>query len=229
MKKRISFLIGLLVVLFLTGCATNTKDPTFFEEAPLYGIIYDYENRPVKGVVITEDGNIIGESDINGRFYLADMEKGDHTLIFEKEGYQTLKVPVRFLNRTEAMYLKIRSAFNCLSEANRLLSQESYYEASQMIELGLSIDNKNSGLYYLDALLNYKTGKFPASIERLEYLLIDLERKDDVIYDLLLDIAEVNPNSARSVRTIISENPPPFATGTLAERINALMGNSNEQ
>jgi hypothetical protein len=229
MKQTASIVLSGLILLSLMGCATNAEDPTNFESAPLYGMVYDYQNRPVKSVEISWNDSVIAESDINGRFFLSDLPRGEHTLSFSKDGYEHLTLEIQFQNRTEALYLKMRSAFDCLTEANTLISQNAYYEGSVMIEIGLSIDPENEGLLFLNAILNYKIGDFDASLARIRSLLENASRKDDVIYQLLVDITAASPDHTMTVSDLILAYPPPPQSRAIINTLQETTGyNGNE-
>ncbi len=77
------------------------------EQAPLNGMVYDYDNRPVSDVAVVLDEKWKIETDINGRFSFPLVEPGDYTLELEKEGYEPLERTFHFHSRTQVFYIKI--------------------------------------------------------------------------------------------------------------------------
>ncbi len=202
MKLIFTMLIALLVI----SCST-LENPLQFDEAPLYGMIYDYQNRPVKSVQIMEGIIILGESDINGRFYLNQMRKGEHDLRFIREGYEEINISVDFQSRTEILYVKIRSAFDCLAEANILINQEAYSEAGELIDLGLSIEENNKPLLFLQAILYYKAQSFRKSFLNIEGLIFSGNRNREM-YALLKDIYDAEPGFQIRITDLVRKYPP---------------------
>lgn len=210
---RMNSLIILWVTAILTllgaSCTTGQQNPTRFQNAPLYGMIYDYQNMPVKGVIIREGEQILGESDINGRFYLPEIEQGMHELVMEKEGYERLNLSFQFQNRTEALYIKMRSAFDCMTEANRMLARQSYARAEELITLGLEIQPDHLGLLFLKSLYHYELRDFPASFGQIALIMEEYQRREKELYLMLNQIRSAEPELEQDISQLISRFPPP--------------------
>jgi hypothetical protein len=219
--KHLAFKIFIcsLLPVFLLSCQSIEQDPTRFENAPLYGMIYDYQNRPVKAVRILLDAQLVAESDVNGRFYISELERGDHVITLSKEGYELKEVSFTFQNRTEALYLKFRSVFDCLSDANQLVSQRAYPEAAELIELGLSIDSDHTGLIFLRSIVEYKTQQFRESLSSIRLLFEEYELRDDSMYFMILDVAAARPELMPEVQILMEDFPPHIEQLDVRQRI----------
>ena len=131
--------IWIWAVLLLAGCLTVGDDPTFFESAPLRGMIYDSEGRGVFGasvVLADDDGNEapVVQSDIQGRFTLPGVSRGEHRLVVRREGYETLQIDTAFLNRTQVVYARMVSWRALLQLANDALHDGRFGEAHGYID-----------------------------------------------------------------------------------------------
>lgn len=199
----------LILSLLALSCTTGQQNPTRFENAPLYGMIYDYQNMPVKGVIIREGEKVLGESDINGRFYLPQMEQGTHELIMEKEGYERLNLSFRFQNRTEALYIKMRSAFDCMTEANRMLARQSYARAEELIRLGLEIQSDHLGLQFLKSIYHFELTEFQPAFQQISRLMEIHQRREKELYLMLNQIRIAEPALSEDISRLIQDFPPP--------------------
>lgn len=195
----------LILLVSVPGCA-STDNPLVFDEAPLYGMIYDKQNRPVKGVRIVQNGKLLGTSDVNGRFFLSKISQGSQQFRFEKAGYESLELEVDFQNRTEVLYINMRSAFDCMVQADMALSQQSFADARQAIDIGIDIDPLHQGLHFLSAILYLKVGD-PGSCLLEIISLWEMGRRDRELYSLALHVADMDPEKAREVRAYFLRYP----------------------
>ena len=75
-----------------TPTATLPPLPTPGDSGFLSGTVYDQDNFPLEGVMVTITGNSFSDSiDTNedGYYEFYDLAAGDYTLIYEKDGYQS--------------------------------------------------------------------------------------------------------------------------------------------
>ncbi len=116
--KQISFYsaIFLSILIFISCATTKKKSSDDFTEAPLFGMVYDYDNRPCSEALIIIDDNDEVMSDINGRFIIGVLSRGNHIVTAKKEGYETLSFSFSFLNRTQVLYLRMISFLQLLVE-----------------------------------------------------------------------------------------------------------------
>ncbi len=71
---------------------TPASSPTPGDSGFLSGTVYDQDNFPLEGVMVTITGNSFSDSiDTNedGYYEFYDLAAGDYTLIYEKDGYQS--------------------------------------------------------------------------------------------------------------------------------------------
>ncbi len=183
------FIIICLILLPVLSCRTAGKGD--FEKAALSGMVYDYENRPVSGVSIFIDEKFIISSDVNGRFILPDVKRGEHVLEFRKKGHERLVTDIDFLNRTQVLYIKILSLNQILNRVEELYEKKEWAEASDFLERGKAIDENNPLILYLEAVYEYKIKHYD-NAEKMLQCLLDKGFNEPYIYLFLADIYEYN-------------------------------------
>ena len=78
-------LVALLLLLVLGSCVSQREARvTSFRTAPLFGVVYDHDQRAVAGALILVDGTEGPRSDIEGRFVLRTLERGEHVVQVRK-------------------------------------------------------------------------------------------------------------------------------------------------
>lgn len=161
--KQISFYtaIFLSIMLFLMlffSCATSKKkSPDDFTEAPLLGMVYDYDNRPCPEALIIIDDNEEAMSDINGRFIISVLSRGNHIVTAKKEGYETLSFSFSFLNRTQVLYLRMISFHQLLVEIENAIEKREWDEVESLNKRAEEIKKDDPVQLYMKAVyLNEK-------------------------------------------------------------------------
>ncbi len=170
-----------------------------FEQAPLNGMVYDYDSRPVSNVTVVLDEKWKIETDINGRFCFPLVEPGDYTLELEKEGYEPLELTFHFHSRTQVFYIKIISLDQLSRRIETAVSNRKWKESDTLIERALKIEPDNPIVHYLKAFLELKKGNFESAAETL-LAILDSGHNDLVILLSLADLYEYkleNPVAAK--------------------------------
>jgi tetratricopeptide (TPR) repeat protein len=172
--------------LLLAGSCMSLGDIKF-DNAPLMGMVYDTENLPCQGAAILLDGWEKGQTDVNGRFVLADVGRGKHTLTVKKPGLETLNLPFNFVDRKQIAYLKVISLKQLLEKTEESIADKKLDLAEGYIERAKAIDPVNPVLLYINALFFTKQEKYTEAAGLLEQL-VTLGYKEAVIYLTLADI-----------------------------------------
>ena len=81
----VTVLITFCVSMIFFGCGSFDTNETDFAKAHLEGMIYDYHNNPCAGVEISVDNTPASVSDVNGRFTLYNLSRGNHTVRISKK------------------------------------------------------------------------------------------------------------------------------------------------
>lgn len=161
--------------LLALTCKT-TEDPAEFESSNLPGMIYDGDNSPCEQVRIRafkiqggdEEALFSVETDINGRFTLPGLDRGDYRIVAEKEGYESLESFFSYASRMEVLYLKMYSQDQLLVLAADSLDQGRYDKALSFLVRSAEVDGGNPRHLYTYAVYSYHSGEFEKALESLE-------------------------------------------------------------
>lgn len=158
MKKLIPIFSLLLA---LTACATTEKkDMFYFDQAPLMGMIYDEDSQPVPGAQVSVDGRKGPMADIRGRFVLPDLARGTHTITIAKNGFEELTSQIEFLNKSEALYLRMISFGQLLAKAETALNDRKWSDADGYLVRAEKLTPQDPVLLYLKAVRAYRTESY---------------------------------------------------------------------
>ena len=186
--------IGLFVItyfclclsfLFFLSCAT--KNPRDFESAPLYGMVYDYDNQTCTDVLIRVNEEHETKSDINGRFVVTDLSRGNHQITAIKEGYETLTFSFNFTTRSQVLYIRMISFYQLLKNIEKELEAKNWYEVESLLERAEKIKTDDPIEQYLKAVYLNQTGQHDEAIQILRSIL-NQNYKEPIIYLTLSDI-----------------------------------------
>ena len=168
----IQFLSVFLSLLALTGC--QTKGPALegaFDSAPVSGIIFDQDNRPCSNVIITLQEDRYAKSDVTGRFVFLTVPPGDYSIVFEKEGYETIAVPFPFYSRTQVLYVKMTSLDQLISLAETAIEDRKWRKAEEYLARADIIDPEDPLVLYVKGVLAFRIGDTEAAIALLKLLV----------------------------------------------------------
>ncbi len=175
-------------LLLFSSCTTvSNQNQLRFESAPLFGMIYDLDNKACSGVSLQLDGAQKTTSDIKGRFVLTEVKQGPHAIRATEAEHETLDVKFDFQNRTQVLYLKMISFDQVLSQAQDSLARKRWSEADSLLKRAAAIHPADVVLVYLQAILDYQRGEYAGAAARLEALLAGGNRISSV-YLFLADL-----------------------------------------
>ncbi len=157
-----------LITAALWGCAGG-PDPDWRGPTPVHGVVYGYAGAPVAGVTVAANDGAPVHSDVQGRFTLPQLTPGAHSITARKPGYESLTAELLITDRTEIIYLRLRSANDFAREAQRALDHGSTGEASDLIDQALLIDPESPVLRYLSAIARALGGRHQEASVILEW------------------------------------------------------------
>lgn len=121
-------------------------------------MIYDAQNVPVQSVIIKVDGEIIAQSDIEGRLLLPSLARGEHVVLAEKNQYEPVSYRLNFLNRTQVLHLSMTSDRNLIQGIEGALSGGDLENAAGQLERLLAIKPGDPEVLFLEAIIHYRKG-----------------------------------------------------------------------
>jgi tetratricopeptide (TPR) repeat protein len=205
-KANCLFLAALLIVFqfFLCTCASDGKRKTKkytlseFSTAPLYGMIYDFDNKPCSNASVVIDGKDGPRSDINGRFITQPLSKGEHAIIVSKEGYESVSLTFEFSRKSQVLYVRMISFGQLLKQLESAIENGDWEESRRLIERAEQIKRDDPVEQYLKAMYFNGKGSTEYAIEILNGM-IDQGYHEPYVYLTLADIYQYqlkNPEKA---------------------------------
>lgn len=197
------FFLLLCSVSVLFSCASR-KGIIGFSNAPLFGMVYDYENQPCPEAQISIDGMRRAATDINGRFVIQRLSRGKHRVSVAKEGYESLSFVFEFLNRSQVLYMKMFSFDQLIKMAEEALEKEKWGQGETFIERAESIDKNDPVLRYLKAVVIKQKGE----PEKAVSVLLDVIKDGyglPYIYLTLADLYQYSLNKPSEALRYIEE------------------------
>jgi tetratricopeptide (TPR) repeat protein len=171
-SRSLPTLFFLLFPVVFISCTTLKKEnPAQFETSSLFGMIYDYDNRPCTEVQISIDGREGPTSDINGRFIIQSLARGEHQMRFTKDGFETESLRFNFLNRNQVLYVRMISFGQLLEEAETALALQQWEEANDFIRRAENIKAGDPLARYLYAILLKERGRAREAADVLRGIL----------------------------------------------------------
>ena len=97
-------------------------------------------------------------TDLNGRFVIGDLARGEHAIRVVKDGYEPLETRVEFLDRTQVLYLRLASHAQLVREAEEALARKEMRAADALLLRAESVDPDDPVGRYLRALYLTRAG-----------------------------------------------------------------------
>ncbi len=170
MTKRSSvFAIVGIILIVSTNCATDPKRASGKKDAIMFGMLYDYENNPVKGVAVSIDGTRFGETDVMGRFTIVGVQPGGHRLLLEKEGYEKIEDSFVF-DPLSMLYYRMITASQLIAEAERALAGFDYNVAQETLDRALKLEPFRYDALYLQAVAYFHAKEYENAKKKLDNL-----------------------------------------------------------
>lgn len=149
MKRHSLFILS---IFLLSACATTARKHE--KLPPLYGIIFDQENRPVADAELSLDGNYAATSDVHGHFSLLDVKKGDsHVIQVSKKGYERVEVEISYVDAAQVLYVSMHSADQLIAKAEQAIKEKDWKAAESFLARAEKTGAEAVSLSYLKAVL----------------------------------------------------------------------------
>ncbi len=184
-RLRMPVLLVLLLALSLSSCVSyQERRLREFNSAPLVGMVYDQEQKPCVAALISVDGREGPRTDINGRFVIDALQRGDHRLKVSKEGFEPLEVPLSFVDRTQVLYLRVVSFNQLLRQAEEALDRRKLQEADGLLRRAEALSAEDPIGLYLRAVYFLRLEDIEQAIGLLQKILARGQRLPAVLLSL---------------------------------------------
>jgi tetratricopeptide (TPR) repeat protein len=221
--KRIlmSGVVALTLVLFASSCVSwREKRLREFASSPLVGMVYDLDQKPCAGALITVDGQEGPRTDINGRFVIDALRRGEHLIGVSKQGYEPLQAALSFQDRTQVLYLRVTSLGQLLREAEEALDRRRFQEADDLLRRAEALNAEDPVGMYLRAVYFLKRENTEEAIGLLEKIRAQGQKAPAILLSLA-DIYQYRlqdlPRAVFYLRQFLDAEDNPEVRARLAE------------
>lgn len=166
------FIFCILVVLtIISGCKSIDNDSfNQFEQAPLFGMIYNSESSPVAGAVVVLDDVKSSQTDINGRVLFGEVSRGEHSVLITKEGFEEVWMVLDFSNRNQVLYSTLISLQNILDNLESHLQVGRITESKSFLDRASGINSEDIRFRYLNVVYLMAIKEYPEALEEIVLL-----------------------------------------------------------
>jgi len=197
MVKKVSKLIIIGLAFSFSSCLTNDRAASMeFANAPLFGMVYDFDNQPCSGALIILDDEEGPQTDINGRFVIGRLPSGEHKVQVKKEGYEELTANFKFSNKNQVLYLRVISFNQLLRKTEDALENKRLKETGELIKRVEAINADDPVAMYLKAVYLLECRKPEEAVIILNKILAE-GYSEPVVYITLADIYQYRINDAK--------------------------------
>jgi tetratricopeptide (TPR) repeat protein len=183
--SRLTGLLVLALILSLSSCLSyRERRLREFDSAPLVGMVYDQEQKPCAAALLTVDGEEGPRTDINGRFVIDALERGEHRIVVSKEGFEPLEVPLSFVDRTQVLYLRVFSFGQLLRGAEEPLDRGKLQEADGLLRRAEALNAEDPVGLYLRAVYFLRLEDTEQAVSLLQKILAHGQRLPAVLLTL---------------------------------------------
>jgi predicted Zn-dependent protease len=192
-----------------------------FPKAPLFGMVYDFDNQPCSGARIVLDDEEGPQTDINGRFIIGSLSSGEYKIQVKKEGYEELTANFKFSNKNQVLYLRIISFNQLLRKAEYALEKKRLKETGELIQRVEAIDADDPVAMYLKALYLLECRKPEEAVKILNKILAK-GYSEPVVYITLADIYQYRIDNAGKALFYLEESLKMQRNYKIEKRLEAL-------
>ena len=167
LKKVITLLLAATVFF---SCENMNPIKRTSNDGLMFAMIYDFDNTPVNTVAVYIDGNLVVESDIQGRFILENIRRGEYTIKLTKSGYETIEEAF-YYDQLNVLYFKMINSSQLMALAETALDNREYNNAEQYINRALVLEPHRPDILFLKSIVYYFQGKNREAIIILQNLI----------------------------------------------------------
>lgn len=169
--KKYTYIL-LLIITFISNCRSVDNGSSIqFDEAPLFGMIYDSESSPVVGAVVVIDDDKSFQTDINGRVLFSTVLQGEHFVVIKKEGFEEARIELNFSNRDQVLYSTLISLQNILDNLESSLQNCKLTEAKFFLDRASKINSDDIRFKYLKIVYLTKINELEEALKEIGLLM----------------------------------------------------------
>lgn len=175
-------------VLLASSCVSlREQHLREFDQASLPGMIYDLDQKPCAGALVSVDGAPGPRTDLDGRFTIGSLPRGFHEIRVDKEGYEPLAASIEFVDRAQVLYLRVTSRDQLLRAAEEALDRQRLQDADRFLRRAEALENDEPVGLFLRAQYRVRAGDAAGAAALLERIL-EAGFDEPAVYLSLADI-----------------------------------------
>lgn len=168
--RKIKLLLIIILCLSLFSCASINRIGE--KKGILQGMVYDYENRPIAGYIISIKNYGKTTTDINGRFMLDGIKYGTVEICGEGQNYSLYTDNFDFSDKTQILYLKIPSYEWLYTSIDTHIEKEEFSMAEKILSEFPAEEQKKSRYLFYKAIFDFRTTRGTEKSTILENLKV---------------------------------------------------------
>jgi len=166
-KKVILFL---LTVALFSSCQNISTIRRPSDDGLMFAMIYDFDNNPINTVAVYINERRVAESDIQGRFILANMNRGEYAVRLTKRGYETLEGYFHF-DPLQVLYFRMINTSQLLTHAETAMDRGEFPIAENYIKRALAIEPNRPDILFLKSISYFSQQRYQEAITVLHGLI----------------------------------------------------------
>ncbi len=169
--KKIYVFVFLFITLLCFSCKSNKISKLDYKsyDPYMYGMVYDYDNKPVENAQIFINDELITSTDIQGRFILNYKrdDQNEFLLRIEKNLYEIVESKFTF-DPLNVLYIRLINSQQLLLLAEEKMTNLNYFEAENLLQRALKLSSDRDDIKYLLCIALLKQEKTDIAFEYLK-------------------------------------------------------------
>jgi Carboxypeptidase regulatory-like domain len=161
-QDSLTAIVCFILVAALSSCG-SAPSPVDFDRATLQGVVVDERHNPVQWAVVAVDAGDPVYTDTRGRFSVADVPRGLIAIAASHDGFEPQTEELVFSNRSQVLYLQLRSGQFFVAGAVEALHSGDEQKAVQLARQGIQLLPGDAEAQFVAALAWYATGNVVAA------------------------------------------------------------------
>ncbi len=149
-------------LFFLGSCASTggTVGSDSFSGSVMYAMVYDMDGKPVQYASVYVNGEMMYETDSQGRFVVegSSLQSPEMEIRIEKPFYRTVLGSIRY-NPLGIAYFRTGNSEQYFSEAEKFMGEKMYGRALENIEHAIELQPGRKDYGYMKAVILQKMNR----------------------------------------------------------------------
>jgi len=169
-STAIKVILFLFTATLFFSCQNISSIRRPSDDGLMFAMIYDFDNNPVNAVTVYVNERRVAESDIQGRFILANMNRGEHAVRLTKRGYETLEGYFHF-DPLLVLYFRMINTSQLVAHAEIAMDRREFMIAESYIRRAISIEPNRPDILFLKSIAYFFQHRYQEAISVLHNLI----------------------------------------------------------